>query len=159
MGKKGDALRAQKSQKVIVHWTREQLEANNRAVVEDFKRRYNEKLHSLAKAEKERVDEYLETEWKAREELFKDNGYSILPLTMAISIEVLMDEFDWRPLPPENRKIHPRSRLARFVLGCEERLNAITGDETKDIRTYARAVWERSGVKLERYDDDEEHTD
>ena len=39
MGKKGDALRAQKSQKVIVHWTREQLEANNRAVVEDFKRR------------------------------------------------------------------------------------------------------------------------
>ena len=153
MGKKGEALRAAKLANTRYTFTREQLEERDRAVEAAYKERYEERLRAMFKAEEERINAEIAEEWKRREEIFGDRGgndsvYNLMALTIAVPIEVLIDEFGWRPLPPENRKIHPRSRLARFVIRCEETLNAIADDETKDIRAYCDEVWQRTGVRL-----------
>lgn len=159
MGKKGDLLRLQKKQKTTYTFTREQLEARDRAVEEDYKRRYDERLRAAFKAEEDRVNAEIAQEWKRREEIFGNHGgndsvYNLMALTIAVPIEVLVDEFGWKPLPPEGHKVHPHSRLARFVIRCEEILNDISEDENKDIRTYCEDVWQRTGVRLSITEDD-----
>ena len=153
MGKKGEALRAAKLQNTRYTFTREQLEERDRTVEKAYKERYEDRLRAMFKAEQERVDAEIAAEWKRREEIFGDRGgndsiFNLMALTIAVPIEVLIDEFDWRPLPPEEHKVHPRSRLARFVIRCEEILNAIAEDETKDIRTYCEEVWQKTGARL-----------
>lgn len=136
MGKKGEALRASKMKNVTYTFTREQLARRDEAVKREYQRQYDERLRMQARAEEQRLN---------------DRRLSILPLMMAIPIEVLLDEFGWRPLPEEGKYIHPRSRLARFVLACEDRLNALTEEETKEtLEEYCSRVWEKSGVRLER---------
>lgn len=153
MGKKGDALRAAKQQAVIWHLTREQMAAHDRAVVEDYKKRFDENLRAAFRAEEERINAEILAEWKRRADLFSgtglDNIYTLLSMTLAVPIAVLIEEFGWRPLPAENRKMHPRSRLARFTLRCQEILEDIASDEQKDIRTYCEQVWEQSGVRFQ----------
>lgn len=135
MGKNGDALRASKMKNVTYTFTREQLARRDEALKREYQRQYDERLRMQARAEEQRLN---------------DRRLSILPLMMAIPIEVLLDEFGWRPLP-EGRRIHPRSRLARFVLACEDRLNALTEEETKEtLEEYCQKVWEKSGARLER---------
>lgn len=153
MGKKGEALRAAKLKNTVYTFTREQLEERDRAVEAAYKERYEDRLRAMFKAEQERIDAEIAAEWKRREEIFGDRGgndsvYNLMALTIAVPIEVLIDEFGWRPLPPEGHKVHPSSRLARFVIRCEEILNEIAEDEKKDIRTYCDEVWKRTGVRL-----------
>lgn len=136
MGKNGEALRASKMKNVTYTFTREQLARRDEALKQEYQRQYDERLRMQARAEEQRLN---------------DRRLSILPLMMAIPIEVLLDEFHWRPLPEEGKYIHPRSRLARFVLCCEDKLNELTEDETKQsLEDYCRKVWEKSGVRLER---------
>ena len=153
MGKKGDALRAAKLKNTVYTFTREQLEERDRAVEKAYRERYEERLRAAFEAERERVDAEIAAEWKRREEIFGNRGgndsvYNLMALTIAVPIEVLISEFGWRPLPPEGHKVHPRSRLARFVVRCEEILNEIAEDENKDIRVYCEEVWQRTGVRL-----------
>lgn len=154
MGKKGDLLRAQKAQTSTYTFTREQLKAHDMAVVEDYKKRFDFRLRQEFKAEEDRVNAVIMEEWKRREQIFSDHGgnesmFTLLSMTLAVPIEVLIDEFGWRTLPDEKHKMHPRSRLARFVLRCQEILEGIATDEKQDIREYCAKVWERSGVKLQ----------
>ena len=157
MGKKGEVLRAAKQSQTCYTFTREQLLAHDRAVVDDYKKRFDDRLREAFKAEEERVNAEIQAEWRKRADLFSgtgmDNIYTLLSMTLAVPIEVLIDEFGWRPLPPENRKMHPRSRLARFVIRCQEILDDIATDEKKDIRTYCQHVWDRSGVRFQYGDE------
>ena len=152
MGKNGVLLRVAKKQSTVYTFTREQLEARDRAVEQAYKERFDERLRAAFKAEEERVNAEIAKEWKRREEIFGKGGtdgmYNLLALTIAVPIMVLIDEFGWKPLPPEHKRLHPRSRLARFVICCEDILNDISSDENKDIRAYCEAAWQRSGVKL-----------
>lgn len=153
MGKKGEALRAAKLANTRYTFTREQLEERDRAVEKAYRERYEERLRAAFKAEKERCDAEIAAEWKRREEIFGNRGgndsvYNLMALTIAVPIEVLISEFSWKPLPQEGHKVHPRSRLARFVVRCEEILNEIAEDENKDIRAYCEDVWQRTGVRL-----------
>ena len=157
MGKKGEALRAAKQAQSCYTFTREQLLAHDRAVVDDYKKRFDDRLREAFKAEEERVNAEIQAEWRKRADLFSgtgmDNIYTLLSMTLAVPIEVLIDEFGWRPLPAEDKKVHPRSRLARFVIRCQEILDDIATDEKKDIRTYCQHVWERSGVRFQYGDE------
>ena len=153
MGKNGALLRAEKRKNTVYTFTREQLEARDRAVEQAYKERFDERLRAAFKAEQERIDAEIAAEWQRREEIFGNRGgndsvYNLLALTIVVPIMVLIDEFGWRPLPPEHKRMHPRSKLARFVICCEDILNDISSDENKDIRTYCEEVWQRSGVKM-----------
>lgn len=168
MGKKGDALRAQKAQASRYTLTRAEIDAIRHQAVQDYIAKFRENLKKEFDAEKARIDEEVRAEWKRREEIFSDHGgpesmFTLMSMTLAVPIAVLLDEFGWRPLPDEKHKVHPRSRLGRFVLGCEERLNEIAEDEKQDIGRFCEEVWKRSGVRLHynkgEDDDPDRHSD
>ena len=78
MGKNGEALRASKMKNVTYTFTREQLARRDEALKQEYQRQYDERLRMQARAEEQRLN---------------DRRLSILPLMMAIPIEVLLDEF------------------------------------------------------------------
>lgn len=140
MGKNGKAMRAEKMRTTVYTFTREQLEARDRALEADYQRRFDERLRQVAKEETDRINE---------------QRLQVLPLVMAVPIEVLLDEFGWRPLPGENKWLNPRSRLARFVVACGERLNDLVENMSQEVLDeYCRQVWERSGVRLDRREEE-----
>lgn len=151
MGKNGALMRAAKKQKTTYTFTREQLEARDRTVEQAYQERFDERLRAAFKAEEERVNAEIAKEWKRRERIFggDDEMFKLLSMTISIPAMVLVDEFDWKPLPAGNRKMHPRAKLARFVTICQDIFNEIAEDRNRDIMDYCREAWDKTGVRLD----------
>lgn len=161
MGKKGDLLRAQKMQRSMYTFTREQLEEHDRIVVEHAKDKIKRDLMAkmeIEYAEREaHVKKVIEEEWKSREELFKgedmaDNFFLILSLLLATSCRVLIEKFHWKPIPKDG-KYDRRNYTMRYGDYLIDEINGIIEDETKDIRTYCDEVYDLYGVKFVQQDD------
>lgn len=135
MGKNGEALRAAKVQKTTYTFTREQLEARDRALLKDYRERCAEKLEAQLQAE--------------REAQMAEN----LQYLLALSCRALHKAFGIQGLP-KIRKAHPRSRMVKFVNCVIEEANTVL-----DIQEYCAMVYDQLGVifKYGEEEEEEEH--
>lgn len=152
MGKKGDALRAAKMQKTIT-FTREQLEAHDKAVREAYKDTCMEKVNKYLADEKRAIDAEIEKEWRKREEDFggpdsQDRFLNTLSYMLSVCCQILVRDFDWKKLPT-NKKPDPRMRLIRFSKAVAKEVEQICENEDADIRSYSDKVYEFCGVKFD----------
>ena len=149
MGKKGDALRAQKAEQKTYTFTAAQLAAHDKFIIDEGK----EKLKALAKEE-------IQKEWDKREAMFDKEDFAgnfmlIISMLLAVSSRVLVEQFGWTPIS-KDRYFTKRYRLARFGDAIVTEINSICMDEQKDIRTYCDEVYELYGVKFISEEDNEE---
>lgn len=153
MGKNGDALRAAKRQKTVYSFTREQLEARDRAVIAKYKDTCMEKVNKYLADEKRAIDAEIEKEWKKREEDFggadsQERFLNTLAYMLSVCSQVLVRDFKWMPLP-KDKKPDPRMKLVRFGTAVAKEVEQICDDEDIDIRRYCEQVYESCGVKFE----------
>lgn len=153
MGKSGDALRRAKQEKVYT-FTKAQLEARDQVLIQNRK----DLILEAAKKdlEEERIkkqrefDSYIEAEWRQREELFggshRENMFLILSLLLAMPARVLIEHFDFKPVPTGRRS--RQTKIERFAEILAEEINRIMDDETKDIRRYCDETYELYGVRF-----------
>lgn len=165
MGKNGALLRAQKMQKTTYTFTRAQLEEHDKAVIEAKKERIRADLYEQMNADfrkkQDEIQKAIDEEWHKREEMFKGGSWSdsfflILSLLLAVSSKVLVEQFDWTPLP-KDRYFTRRYRLARFADAVASEVDGICNDEMQDIRRYCEDVYQRYGVKFLIETEGEEH--
>lgn len=153
MGKSGDALRRAKQEKVYT-FTKAQLEARDQVLIQNRK----DLILEAAKKdlEEERIkkqrelDSYIEAEWRQREELFggshRENMFLILSLLLAMPARILVEHFDFKPVPVGRRS--RQTKIERFAEILAEEINRLMDDETKDIRRYCDETYELYGVRF-----------
>lgn len=160
MGKKGDALRAQRAAAARYTFTGAELETRDRLLIERYKNqlkqdyeRYQRQLKEQEKELKalhfEEMDQFISEEWKKREAIFRDDGERLsemLRLLLATSSRVLIEKFHWKPIP-EDGNYDGRNRTYQFAKHLAAEVNAICTDERKDIRQYCDETYEKYGVK------------
>lgn len=122
MGKKGDALRAAKMQRTVYTFTREQLEARDRTLLQDYRERCHDKLRKHLNETRE--------DWMAQD----------LKYLLALSCMALHKEFGWTGIP-KNRKPHPRCRMQRFAEALAEEACTVM-----EIQEYCNMVYDQLGV-------------
>lgn len=154
MGKKGDALRAERAANARYTFTGAELEARDRMLIDRYRNQIMEdctrKLEAQFEQNVKEVDEHIAEEWKKREAMFQDNGEKlseVLRLLLATSSRILIERFGWKPIPKDGN-YDGRNRTHRFAKCLAEEINMITGDETKDIRQYCDETYEKYGVKF-----------
>ena len=150
MGKKGAAMRAAKQDHTVYTFTKEQLAAHDKFVIDQRIEKIKQKLEEEKEQKNTEIQDMLEREWKRREELCKfDNGgfNDLLSLMLCIPARVLIEKFHWKPIPtdaPTNKKL----QIVRFADAVAEEINAIQSDELKDLRRYSEETYEKYGVKF-----------
>ena len=158
MGKKGDALRAQRAATARYTFTGAELEARDRMIIERFRndvmdkcqKELDRQVKEIESKHFEEMETFVRDEWKKREALFQDNGEKlseILRLLLACSSRVLIEKFHWKPIPIDGN-YDGRNRTHRFAKYLAEEINDLCADETKDIRRYCDDVYEKYGVKF-----------
>ena len=175
MGKSGDALRRAKQEKVYT-FTKAQLEARDQALIQNRKdlileaakkdleeerikkqRELDSYIEDVRKdLEEERakkqqeLSSYIEAEWRQREELFggshRENMFLILSLLLAMPARILVEHFDFKPVPIGRRS--RQTKIERFAEILAEEINRLMDDETKDIRRYCDETYELYGVRF-----------
>lgn len=153
MGKSGDALRRAKQEKVYT-FTKAQLEARDQVLIQNRKDLILEAAkkdleEERIKKEREFVS-YIEAEWRQREELFggshRENMFLILSLLLAMPARILVEHFDFKPVPVGRRS--RQTKIERFAEILAEEINRLMDDETKDIRRYCDETYELYGVRF-----------
>lgn len=160
MGKKGAALRAAKAQSTTYTFTKEQLEEHDRHVLDTYRERVIGKVVKRAEeydeVRKKELNEYIEEEWKKREELFRNNHDGLmntLSLLACCSSRVLIEKFHWKPIPKDGN-YDRRNQTVRFADCLVQEINKICEDENADIRRYCEETYELYGVKFTAEEDD-----
>lgn len=153
MGRKGEALRMAKQKNTVYTFTREQLEAHDKAVKEAYKDVCMDKVNKYLEDEKRAINAEIEKEWKQREVDFggansQERFLSTLSYMLAVCSQILVRDFGWKPLPI-GRKPYPHARLVRFGTAVAKEVEEICEDEDVDIRRYCDQVYESCGVKFE----------
>lgn len=154
MGKNGAAMRAEKAQKTIYTFTREQLAEHDRQVVKSQEAYLQKRLEEMKQEKNRELDEYLQEEWKKREELYKlDKGgfMDLLSLMLCVPARVLIEKFGWQPIPKDG-VIDSELDLVRFTECVVEEMNRINEDELKDLRKYSEETYALYGVKYASQD-------
>lgn len=153
MGKKGDALRAQRAATARYTFTGAELEARDRMIIDRFRNQVMEestrKLNEMFEQNVKEVDDHIAEEWKKREALLRDNGErlsEILRLLLACSSRVLIEKFHWKPIPIDGN-YDGRNRTYQFAKHLADEVNAICTDENLDVRRYCEEVYDLYGVK------------
>lgn len=153
MGKTGDALRAKRAATARYTFTGAELEARDRMILERYRKQVmddcTKKLEEQFEQNVKEVDAHIAEEWKKREAMFADNGERLsemLRLLLATSSRVLIEKFHWKPIPIDGN-YDGRNKTYQFARYLAEEVNAITGDETKDIRQYCMETYDLYGVK------------
>lgn len=158
MGKNGAAMRAAKEKNTIYTFTKEQLREHDIAVIRSEEDRLQKRLDEMRAEKNKELDEYLTTEWKKREELFRqsqDSIMSLLGIMLSVPARVLVEKFGWETVP-KNWNGEYDIPLARFSNAVVDEINSIAVDDAKDIRKYCEETYEKCGVK---YTTDEENID
>lgn len=143
MGKKGALLRQQKAQRAAYTFTAAQLEEHDRqvraAAIERKRKDLEEYAHGV-----------LEKDFAERQKLLEgsaeDVTLNVFSMLISISCVVLVRDFGWKPIWKHTTG---RNRLARFVTAVQEEAERLVNDELLDIRKYAAAAWDLTGVRLE----------
>lgn len=160
MGKKGDALRAQKAKSATYTFTAEQLEEHDKLVIETFWKKKcgelnrkvdecNKALEDRKKSYEEEVFAYVKKDFEQREKMLTgkatDVTANIFSMLISISVYVLVRDFGWKPIFNHTNRMN---RLVRFVNAVNAEAEMLINDETQDIRRYAEMVYEYAGVKF-----------
>lgn len=158
MGRSGDRLRAQKAQRVTYTFTKEQLEARDRAIIQEYK----ETTKNLAKQE---IHKQVENVFAEQEEAFvkrtkayysslkdeffspdeSENFHNYMRYLLSLSVRVLIERFGWKPISPCRT-----TRTERYATALLEELYKITENEETDIQTYSEETYQLYGVKFTR---------
>ena len=165
MGKKGDALRLAKRQRVVYSFTKEELEARDKQLLLEHEERLREKTSAAVEAQwklkEENAKRIIRDEWDERMRLFNsgdaaNNMVEFTRLAMMIPIKLLVTEFGWKPVK-KNRAGIPDGRysLTRLHDLCALELNDIASDEEKDLRNYYKEAVEITGVHFDLSEDSE----
>lgn len=155
MGRAGALLREKKKQNTVYTFTREQLEARDRSLLEAHKESMVQKIRLQQEADRARYEkefnERIAEEWKSRERKFySDNTvapFTLLQYMTAVAVDVLCEDFGWAPVRFV-KKVNQRQKLVRFVNGVVQRFNDISADQNKDILKFADAAYEKWGVRF-----------
>lgn len=154
MGKKGDALRAQRAATARYTFTGAELEARDRMIIDRFRTQVMEestrKLNEMFEQNVKEVDDHIAEEWKKREALLRDNGErlsEILRLLLACSSRVLIEKFHWKPIPIDGN-YDKRNRTYQFAKHLADEVNEICTNENLDVRKYCEETYEKYGVKF-----------
>ena len=149
--------REEAKKKVTYTFTAEQLEEHDNFIRRQYKQRCIEdisgKLNTELEEKKKEVDDYINEEWKKREEIFSrindtgDGFFNILSMLLATSSKVLIEKFHWKPIPKDDY-FDKRLATARFGDYLVDEINSIMSDENADIRKYCEEVYENYGVKF-----------
>ena len=153
MGKKGDALRAAKMRNTVYTFTREQLEAHDKAVKEAYKDVCMNKVNKYLAEEKQAINAEIEKEWRQREEDFggpnsQDRFFNMLSYMLSVCCQVLVRDFKWKPLPIDKTP-YPYMKLIRFSKSVTAEVEKICNTENADIRNYSDEVYKSCGVKFD----------
>lgn len=153
MGKKGAALRAERAASARYSFTGTELEARDKRLLDRYRNQIMEdctrKLEAQFEKNMKEVDDHIAEEWKKREAMFSDGGQRLnetLRLLLACSSRVLIEKFNWKPIP-EDGNYDKRNRTYQFAKYLAEEVNDICNDDTKDIRRYCDETYEKYGVK------------
>lgn len=151
MGKKGEELRLRKSQ-TVYSFTREQLIERDRAIIEDYKKRYNETLIKELKKERKKMDEEAEKLWaQDRHDLF----FEAMKYYCTMGCKVLIEVFphDFKPMS-KNCKLRKDSRLMRFVNAVVSEIIELSEKEI-GIEEYREKVYNDYGIKFNWSDEED----
>jgi hypothetical protein len=96
-------------------------------------------------------------EWQARAEEFGGGGedafLAYMKYLLAAPCKILIEQFGWSP-PPKNAE-GKRYRIVRFANAVIDEIEAVSADETQDIRRYAEQVRDKYGIEFLKEAEDE----
>ena len=149
MGKKGDALRAAKAQRVTYTFTAAQLEEHDRQVRMAAIDRKKEDLKAYAR-------QVISEDFAEREKILSgdaaDVTLNVFSMLISISYRVLVERFGWKPAPmrkDEDQGGDRRYKLTQFAYYVMGEVDRLTADELLDIRKYSEETYQITGVKFE----------
>lgn len=159
MGRKGDALRAQRKlnaryQVGGVEISGAALADNNKRLIQEYTERVRqtaiEEAHKQIEEREKAIWAKVNEEWDRRNELFnsgdmQNNLMEFTTLTVMITVKILHEKFGWRAVP-EGRKRDGRYKFVRFHDYFATELNAISENELIDIRRYSEKVAKAVGI-------------
>lgn len=161
MGKSGDLLRAQKAQKTIWTFNREQMVAHDQSVRQDYRERCIAELNKEhAKLEAELQQKVADANRKIAEankhleETRQDFQMEMLNLLLCVSCRVLIEQFGFPSVKQE--KPHPANRTYRFANALVETMNRFGEDDEDSFIKYCDETIELYGVGFRRSVDGEE---
>lgn len=159
MGKKGDALRAAKKQRVVYSFTKEELEARDKQLLLEHTERLHEKMTAVVDAQwkikEENAKKIVQEEWDERMKLFNsgdaaNNMVEFTRLAMMIPFKALVEHFGWQPAKPTKRGVpNGRYNITRLHDLCALELNNIASDEDADLRSYYKEAVKVTGVHFD----------
>jgi hypothetical protein len=157
MGKKGDELRRLKGERVKYTFTRAELEAHDQQVRREFVDEYRKTFKAEATKVAEGMKKQVRDEWQARAEEFGGGGedafLAYMKYLLAAPCKVLIEQFGWAP-PPKYAE-GKRHRIVRFANAVIDEIEAVSADETQDIRRYAEQVRDKYGIEFLKEAEDE----
>ena len=156
MGKMGKLLREQKKKTATYTFTAEQLEAHDKAVIQEreayLRDRIRPTVEALVTEEREKAHQVIQEEWDIRARDFQlgekgENYETLLSYLLAIPSRVLIERFHWKPIPQDG-KYDKRNRTMRFADCLVDELSKISHDDMMDIRKYCDETYRLYGVKF-----------
>lgn len=151
MGKKGDLLRKQKAQKVLYHYTREQMEEHDKMVIRECIKRMEDKGKEIDRENRKKVAQVINEEWAEREKEFRDpdaenDFYTWMKYFLSVAVRIMVEDLKC-PMPVKTIT-DTRTRVGRFVSAFLQTFEDITLDENKDIRVYAQETIDKYGIEF-----------
>lgn len=151
MGKSGAALRAKKGQSVSYTFTRDQLEAHDRKVREEFRDEYRRLAKKTMEGYKQEADERVRKYFDELSAEFNSGNSmndlsAILSYLVSVSCRVLVEHFGWAPVPKSGA--FRNRRIARFANLIVDEIEKISEDGRTDLRDYCDEVYEKYGIRF-----------
>ena len=157
MGRTGAALRAAKAQTVRYTFTKEQLEARDRALIKEYR-------ENTQKLQEQEVMKQVREEFAEREKDFKEkttafykdleaefftadaneNFQAYMQYLLALSCRILIEQFGWPAITDH------ASRTRRFASALVEELYKLIEDPDQNIQSYAAETARLYGVEFRR---------
>lgn len=143
MGKKGDELRAKKAQ-TIYTFTREQLVSRDKAIIDDYKRRYNEVLIQELKKERQKMNEEAEKVWaEDKHDLF----FTAMQYFCSMGCKVLVEKFKFKVSGRKDGK------LRKFVNAIVQEVIDLS-ERDIDVEEYREELYRDYGVRFDWSDEE-----
>ena len=148
----------EKKQAVVYHFTAEQLEERDRAIIDEYLERVKARamidLEQRHREWEKKIDAQIQDEWDERARQFDtpdhaENFMNLLQYLLCVSSRVLIEKFGWAPIPKEGER-YRKTKTERFAMELIEEIDRITGDDMLDVRKYAEETYSLYGVKYTR---------
>ncbi len=133
MGRTGDLLRQKGKQSAKYTVTGEWLENHDRLVIEQYEK---SRAEDRKREEKENV-QHVNNAWK-------ENATAAMSFWLAVSVRILIEEFNWKPPRYKNAR---QTRTERYSNTLIDKINEISEDP-RGFRKYAEETRELYGIEF-----------